>query len=474
MYGTAQARYCAGIFCLILVNTLWVSSSELMQFIYADDSTNFAKPLFLTYYNTAWFFIYICYVMAQEKWRHQLKDVVNLNGVRILVKYLFAQVLPCAADVYVSDPYNTEYVEVVGDSTDAVDQRLLGSQNIPTVADETPDNGVRDSVSSTGSRRSFKDHDPDSPVPKFSMLEHAVVGLRFCLIWFTANFMFNLSLVTTSVASNTVISATSSAWTLMLGAVVLRGPEDRITWPRLLGVLLTFVGIFLVAYSDTTKTTGDGNDQHENTRSLGGDLAALFAAILYACYLVYLKYNVPDENQLDTFVFFSWVGFFDIVLISPVLLLAHLTGLETFEIPSATTLGFLTLNAFLGTVVGDLLWLYSMLLTSPFIATVGLSISIPEGILGDILLGKAKPTVLFIFGTIFIVVAFFLVNIHHIPGCMPDTNEDDVDEENDNGGIDYNDNTDIVSFGAGRQAEDMSLHSWHASPRGTPQTGMNT
>jgi solute carrier family 35, member F5 len=58
--------------------------------------------------------------------------------------------------------------------------------------------------------------------------EQSMLGIRatlriaaiFSPIWFVANYAFNLSLTQTSVASSTVISATSSLWTLLLGVII--------------------------------------------------------------------------------------------------------------------------------------------------------------------------------------------------------------------------------------------------------------
>ncbi|KAH9599975.1 hypothetical protein LSM04_005924 [Trypanosoma melophagium] len=43
----------------------------------------------------------------------------------------------------------------------------------------------------------------------------------FCPFWFVANYLFNLSLSRTSVASNTVLSSTSFIWALLLSVVLL-------------------------------------------------------------------------------------------------------------------------------------------------------------------------------------------------------------------------------------------------------------
>jgi len=57
----------------------------------------------------------------------------------------------------------------------------------------------------------------------------------FCPLWFAANYSFNLSLNYTSVASNTVLSTSSSAFTLILSFVLLK---EQFTISKLSAVCL--------------------------------------------------------------------------------------------------------------------------------------------------------------------------------------------------------------------------------------------
>jgi solute carrier family 35 protein F5 len=63
------------------------------------------------------------------------------------------------------------------------------------------------------------------------VFRHSIV---FCPIWFTMNYLFNLSLDKTSVASNTIMSSTSSLFTLAFSACLLK---TRVTWFNGLGAL---------------------------------------------------------------------------------------------------------------------------------------------------------------------------------------------------------------------------------------------
>ena len=56
-------------------------------------------------------------------------------------------------------------------------------------------------------------------------LELLRLGTLFCPVWFLANWTFNASLELTSVASVTVLSATSASWTLLVSVSALFIPH---------------------------------------------------------------------------------------------------------------------------------------------------------------------------------------------------------------------------------------------------------
>lgn len=68
------------------------------------------------------------------------------------------------------------------------------------------------------------------------------------------------------------------------------------------------------------------------------------------------------------------------------------------------------MNGFIGTVLSDYLWLWAVLLTSPLVATVGLSLTIPLAMLTDIVLKGKSFTWLYLLGSALVVGGFLLVN----------------------------------------------------------------
>ncbi len=48
-----------GIFYLTMVIIIWVGSAILIQMIFNSDESQYAKPLFLTYFSTSFFTLYL-------------------------------------------------------------------------------------------------------------------------------------------------------------------------------------------------------------------------------------------------------------------------------------------------------------------------------------------------------------------------------------------------------------------------------
>ena len=122
-----------------------------------------------------------------------------------------------------------------------------------------------------------------------------------------------------------------------------------------------------------------------------------------------LKYRIGHEDRVNMRLFFGnfagsvlcvprlffyfyfyflltvgFVGLFNIVLLWPGFIILHYTGLEQFEVPSLRVVLMLVVNAIVGTFISDYLWLMAMLMTSPVIVTLGLSLTIPLAILFDL------------------------------------------------------------------------------------------
>ena len=62
-------RLVLGLLTLLLVDIIWVASSELTEFIFK--SQNFNKPFFSTYLKTSLFMLYLPGFLLYKPWREQ-------------------------------------------------------------------------------------------------------------------------------------------------------------------------------------------------------------------------------------------------------------------------------------------------------------------------------------------------------------------------------------------------------------------
>ena len=60
--------------------------------------------------------------------------------------------------------------------------------------------------------------------------------------------------------------------------------------------------------------------------------------------------------------------------------------------------------------ISDVCWAYAMLLTSPLVVTVGLNLTIPLSLVGQIFINAQNPTLLYWVGAGIVFVAFLMVN----------------------------------------------------------------
>jgi solute carrier family 35, member F5 len=227
----------------------------------------------------------------------------------------------------------------------------------------------------------------------------ALFALQFCPFWILANWTFNESLSRTSVSSNTILSSTSGLFTFFFALCILR---DRFSWQKLSGVGITFAGIAFIASADES---GGGQS------TLIGDALALASAVFYGLYTIFLRWRIPDEERIHMPMFFAFVGCLNVLLFWPIFCILDWFGLESFELPSSTVLMWLLLNGIIGTVLSDLLWSLAVLWTTPLIATVGLSLTIPLAMLSDVLIRSKTFTILYLIGSILVLVGFLVVNL---------------------------------------------------------------
>ncbi|KAG2218457.1 hypothetical protein INT45_003001 [Circinella minor] len=376
----SRRRYFLGICALIAVVFIWVSSSFAMNSIFGEQ--NYDKPFLVTYLNTATFSFYLIPLLFKRR----RKDVFSPEEYAKLIMH--------------EDP-TTSY---------------------QTTNNNAESSSRRSSLSSEGSRNDTQrstlivsdEEQLPSSSSRLNTIETIRLSLTFCILWFCANYSTNASLAYTSVGSSTILSSTSGLFTLAIGALFR---VEKVTLIRIAAVAVSFGGVVLVSYSDHESANKKPNEQAtaemiEASAPLIGDFLALTGAFFYGCYTTLLKYRIGDESRINMPLFFGFVGAFNVLMLWPILPILHWLGLETFELPHGGILWTtLLLNAFIGTFVSDYLWLLSMLMTSPLVVTLGISLTIPLALMGDILFKHIIPNLQYAAGAVLVLAGFFAVNV---------------------------------------------------------------
>ncbi|KAK3066319.1 hypothetical protein LTS18_001820 [Coniosporium uncinatum] len=230
------------------------------------------------------------------------------------------------------------------------------------------------------------------------------------MIWFWANYFTATCLSYTTVASGTILTSTSSIWTLIFGSLA---HVERFTMRKLLGVVASLAGIVVISSVDVS---GD-NDRNRGTfphkegwEIAVGDGLAFASAVLYGVYAVLMKKRIGDEGRINMPLLFGLVGLFNTLLLWPGFFLFQWVGLETFALPPTRRVWTIILVNSTASLVSDYCWAMSMLLTSPLVVTVGLSMTIPLSLVGQMYLDGQTSTGLYWVGAIVVLLSFVFVN----------------------------------------------------------------
>lgn len=245
------------------------------------------------------------------------------------------------------------------------------------------------------------EEDADS---KLSLYETIKLSGEFCIMWYLANLTTNASLSYTSVGSQTILSSTSSFFTLLVGYLAKTETFNKV---KVTGLILSFLGVILI-----TKIDSDVNSEFKRTALsiFIGNSLALIGALMYGVYTTLLKFRVKDDSRLNMKVFFGFVGIFNLIFLWPSLIIFDYTGVEKFQLPSSLDVILIISVNCLITFVSDFCWVKAMLLTSPLTVTVGLSTTIPLAMLGDFLFKGEQITFMYCVAASLICVSFFIIN----------------------------------------------------------------
>ncbi|KIX08255.1 uncharacterized protein Z518_02911 [Rhinocladiella mackenziei CBS 650.93] len=362
------ARHTLGLILLLCVVFLWTLSNFLGSSIFADNT--YAKPFFLTYLNTSMFMLAMIPTLLRSAYKRH-RDYGNLHGT----------IRSAISGRWSYRPLNNDPI----DSEDSESETFIKPNRTTPLNEESQNVDERDK--------------------HLGLIPTARLSLAFCFLWFGANYFAMACLQYTTVASTTILTSTSSFWTLLIGAFTR---TEKFTWRKFCGVLASFVGIILISRVDLTASANNEPTDPPtgrrwrsfSVRSLDtfpekppselalGDALALLSAIIYGVYTITLKKSTIKAlpRSLNMPLFFGLVGMFNLLLLFPLFPILHFTGLEKFSLPPTRRIWTILLVNSVSSFFSDICWAYAMVLTSPLLVTVGLSLTIPLSLVGEMVL----------------------------------------------------------------------------------------
>ncbi|KAH9969008.1 hypothetical protein BC827DRAFT_1167055 [Russula dissimulans] len=367
----SRRDYTIGIALLLLVVFLWTTSNFVTQDLFVG---GYGKPFLITYLTTSTFSLYLLpFLIKRYIRRYYASNTTNGLGP------------------------SDEYEPLVNE-------------------DETP------SGTTPPHRSSYVPPEPtgSAGLPPLTIRETAHLASVFCFLWFLANWSLTAGLGMTSVASATILSSMSGFFTLIIGRVF---HVDHFTFAKIGAVAISFTGVILVSLSDTGDAPPDAPSRPSSTSgrplladiqggrySLLGDCLALLSAFVYAVYVILLKVRIRSESRIDMQLFFGFVGLFNILACWPIGVILHFVGVERFEPPSSgrVVAGLLVNMAI--TLLSDYVYVIAMLKTTPLVVTIGLGLTMPLAVLGDIALQHAVKAQV-VLGAGLVLVSFVIIGL---------------------------------------------------------------
>jgi len=244
--------------------------------------------------------------------------------------------------------------------------------------------------------------------------KHLIVA-PLSLVAFAAGYAWYLSIPLLQISINTVVYNCNSPIVFMLSLIVLR---ERMNWMKILSVVICAFGVLLI----TVGPIGSGQFYSSEEEMLGIGLV-LLSMVFFALYAVLMKWielhpytrvemsgPIPHSPHLvavsESLNVLGLLGFWNLLLIPPVLYVAHVLQWETFELPAdLETWCLLFLNAAANTLFNVGL-LIGIAFASPFVVSMGLVLSIPIAVFLDLFIHDYVMTLQGLGGASCVIIGF--------------------------------------------------------------------